>query len=90
MNLVQGTLLDPQGGVLLEGLNIALETHSLPDGPEVWTGYFEPSSVSSMISGGTFRLVLDGGRTQDILIEYVEALTPQATRVLFRTASTQS
>ena len=74
----------------MEGLNISLETHSLPDGPEVWTGYFEPSSVSSVISGEIFRLRLEDGRTQDILIEYVEPLTPQATRVLFRTAGPQS
>jgi hypothetical protein len=39
-----------------------------------------------VISGETFRLVLDDGRAQDILIEYVEALSPHACRMLFKSA----
>jgi len=87
MNLFPGTLLDPQGRTLLEGLNVSLEIHSAPDGTEVWSGCFEPPSVSGVISGKTFRLVLEDGRTEDILIEYVEAVTPHASRVLFKTAA---
>jgi len=85
MDLIQGTLLDPQGRALFEGLNVSLETHTLDDA-EFWCGYFEPPSASSVISGETFRLVLDDGRAQDILIEYVEALSPHACRMLFKTA----
>ena len=85
MELIQGTLLDPQGQTLFEALNVSLETHALDD-TEFWSGYFEPPSASSVISGETFRLVLDDGRAQDILIEYVEALSPHASRMLFKTA----
>ena len=85
MDLIQGTLLDPQGQALFEALNVSLETRTLDDN-EFWSGYFEPPSVSGVISGETFRLVLDDGRSQDILIEYVEAVSPHASRVLFRTA----
>jgi hypothetical protein len=84
MEHIQGTLLDPQGQALFEVL-VSLETHTLDD-TEFWTGYFEPPSASSVISGGTFRLVLDDGRAQDILIEYVEPLSPHASRMLFKTA----
>ena len=85
MDLIQGTLLDRQGQALFEALNVSLETHALDD-TEFWSGYFEPPSASSVISGKTFRLVLDDGRAQDILIEYVEALSPHASRMLFKTA----
>src|SRR4051812_42611375 len=85
MDLIQGTLLDPRGQALFEALNVCLETHALDD-TEFWFGYFEPPSASSMISGETFRLVLDDGRAQDILIEYVEALAPHTSRMLFKTA----
>jgi hypothetical protein len=85
MDLVQGTLLDRQGRALFEGLNVSLETQTRDD-TEFWSGSFEPPSASSVISGETFRLVLDDGRAQDILIEYVEALSPHATRMLFKTA----
>src|SRR5947209_4291772 len=56
MDLIQGTLLDPQGRALFEALNVSLETHTLDD-TEFWSGYFEPPSANSVISGGTFRLV---------------------------------
>jgi hypothetical protein len=85
MDLIQGTLLDRQGQALFEALNVSLETHTLDD-TEFWSGYFEPPSASSVISGETFRLVLDDGRAQDILIEYVEALSPHACRILFKSA----
>jgi hypothetical protein len=85
MDLIQGTLLDPKGQALFEALTVSLETRTLDDA-EFWSGYFEPPNASSVISGETFRLVLEDGRAQDILIEYVEALSPHASRMLFRTA----
>ena len=85
MDLIQGTLLDPQGRALFGGLSVALEPHILDD-TEFWTGSFEPPSASGVISGEVFRLVLDDGRAQDILIEYVESLSPHAARMLFKTA----
>jgi hypothetical protein len=85
MDLIQGTLLDPQGQALFEALTVSLETRTLDDA-EFWSGYFEPPSATGVISGETFRLVLDDGRAQDVLIEYVEALAPHASRMLFRTA----
>jgi len=85
VDLIQGTLLDPQGQTLFESLTVSLETRTF-DETEIWTGYFEPPSASSLISGAVLRLVLDDGRAQDILIEYVEAISPHASRMLFRTA----
>jgi hypothetical protein len=85
MDLVQGTLLDTQGRTFFEALNVSLETHTLDD-TEFWSGSFEPPNATSIISGETFRLVLDDGRAQDILIEYVEPVSPHAARMLFKTA----
>ena len=65
--LIQGTLLDPQGpSPLRGGINVSLESRTLDD-TEFWSGFFEPPSTSGVISGETFRLVLDDGRSQDIL-----------------------
>jgi len=85
MDLIRGRLLDPRGRVRFESLDVWLETHVLDD-TELWTGTFEPPGASGVISGEVFRLVLDDGRAQDVLIEYVEALSPHASRMLFRTA----
>jgi hypothetical protein len=85
MDHIQGTLLDTLGQPVLESIDVSLEIHRL-DQAEFWTGCFEPLSVRGIISGETFRLVLDDGRARDVLIEYVEALTPHASRVLFKSA----
>jgi len=77
-------LLDPEGQVRSESVNVCLETRPAPDGGEVWSGYFEPPTVSGGVSGGGFRLVLDDGRAQDVEVQYVEAVAPQAARVLIQ------
>ena len=41
-----------------------------------------------MIAGETFRLVLEDGRAEDILIEMIEAVDPHTPRVLFATVGT--
>jgi len=84
MECFQSMLLDPEGHVRFESVNVCLETRTAPDGTEVWSGYFEPPTVSGVISGGVFRLVLDDGRAQDIEVEYVEAVAPHAARVLIQ------
>ena len=77
MECFRSRLLDPEGQVRFESLDVCLETRTAPDGTEVWSGYFEPPSVSGVISGGVFRLVLDDGRAQDVEVQYVEAVVPE-------------
>jgi hypothetical protein len=84
MNRAQGMLLDPKGQVRFDSLGICIDSSAGRDGKEAWSGYFEPPSMSGVISGERFRLVLDDGRTQEIEIEYVESVAPQSARVLFR------
>ena len=84
MDCFRSTFLDPEGQVRFESLDVCLETRPAPDGSEVWSGYFEPPTVSGVISGGIFRLVLDDGRAQDVEVEYVEAVAPRAARVLIQ------
>ena len=84
MDCFRSMLLGPEGQVRFESVNVCLETRPAPDGSEVWSGYFEPPTVSGVISGGVFRLVLDDGRAQDVEIKYVEAVAPHAARVLIQ------
>jgi hypothetical protein len=84
MECFRSILLDPEGQARFESLDVCLETRPAPDGSEVWSGYFEPPTVSGVISGGVFRLVLDDGRAQDVEVEYVEAVAPHAARVLIQ------
>ena len=84
MECFQGMLLDREGQVRFASVNVCLETRTAPDGTEVWSGYFEAPTVSGVISGGVFRMVLDDGRAQDIEVEYVEAVAPHAARVLIQ------
>jgi hypothetical protein len=84
MECFQGRLLDAEGQVWFESVNVCLETRTAPDGSEGWSGYFEAPTVSGVISGEVFRLVLDNGRAQDVEVEYVEAVAPHTARVLIR------
>jgi hypothetical protein len=52
MECFQSMLLDPEGQVRFESVNVCLETRTALDGTEVWSGYFEPPTVSGVISGG--------------------------------------
>ena len=61
MECFQSMLLDPDGQVRFESVNVCRETRTTPDGTEVWSGYFEPPTVSGLISGRVFRLVLNDG-----------------------------
>ena len=64
MECFRSILLDPEGQARFESLDVCLETRTAPDGTEFWSGYFEPPTVSGVISGGVFRLVLDDGRAR--------------------------
>jgi hypothetical protein len=84
---IHGTLLDPQGRTRLEDLDIYVAAQALPDGGGGWVGYFDPPSASGLITGETFRLILDDGRAGDILIQGVRARSRHAARVLFSAES---
>jgi hypothetical protein len=56
MECFRSILLDPEGQARFESLNVCLETHTAPDGTEFWSGYFEPPTVSGVISGGGIPL----------------------------------
>jgi hypothetical protein len=86
MDRSQGKLLDPEGRTRFETIDVNVESHTISEGAETWSGYFELPTASGVIAGETFRLVLEDGRAQDILIEFVEAVDPHTPRVLFTTA----
>ena len=86
MELIQGMLLDPQGQALFEASMSPLKPTSSMT-PSSGPAISSRPSASGVISGETFRLVLDDGRAQHILIEYVEALSPHASRLLFKSTS---
>jgi hypothetical protein len=83
MDPFRGKLLDPQGRTRFEDLDISIVARTAPGGVEEWTGYFEPPPASSLIAGGTFRLVLEDGRARDIEIKGVEAGSHGHPRVRF-------
>lgn len=83
MTRIHGTLLDPQGQTRFEDLDVYVASHDLPGGGGGWVGYFDPPDASGLITGETFRLILDDGRAGDILIQGVRAKSEKAPRVLF-------
>ena len=88
MDQSRGMILDTEGRTRFEGIDVCFESRPTPGDTEAWSGYFELPTASGMIAGETFRLVLEDGRTQDILIEMIEALDRHTPRVLFATAGT--
>jgi hypothetical protein len=80
---IQGTLLDPRGHTRFENLDIYIATGGLPGGGGAWVGYFDPPTASGLITGETFRLILEDGRTGDILIQGVRSKGEHAARILF-------
>jgi hypothetical protein len=80
---IHGTLVDPQGQARFEDLDVFIAAQAMPGGGGGWVGYFDPPSASGLITGETFRLVLDDGRTGDILIQGVRARGRCAARVVF-------
>ena len=88
MDQSRGMLLDPEGRTRYERIDVCFESRPTAGDAEAWSGYFELPTASGVIAGETFRLVLEDGRAQDILIEMVEAVDRHTPRVLFATAGT--
>jgi len=87
MNRIHGTILDPQGQTRFDHLDVSIASHDLPAGRGGWVGYFDPPDASGLITGGRFRLILDDGRSGDILIQGVRAKGHHVPRVLFSAES---
>ena len=87
MDQSRGMLLDTEGRTRFEGIDVCFEFRPTPGDAEAWSGYFELPTASGVIAGETFRLVLEDGRAQDILIEMGEPVD-RTPRVLFATAGT--
>jgi hypothetical protein len=79
----QGTLLDPRGQTRFEKLDIYIATGGLPGGGGAWVGYFDPPTASGLVTGETFHLILEDGRTGEILIQGVRSKGKQSPRILF-------
>jgi hypothetical protein len=84
---LHGTLLDPQGQTRFEHLDVYIASNTPPNGSGAWVGYFDPPHASGVITGETFRLVLDDGRAGDILIQGVRSKSTHTPRVVFSAES---
>jgi hypothetical protein len=87
MDQSRGMLLDPEGRTRFERIDVCFVSRPTPQDAEAVAGYFELPNARGVIAGETFRLVLEDGRAQDILIEMVEPVD-RTPRVLFATAGT--
>jgi len=83
MDHLRGKLLDTQGHTRFEHLDVSLEPLVTPEGGATWSGCFEPPTASALVSGETFRLVLDDGRAQDIEVKGVTVGSHGRPRVRF-------
>ena len=88
MESFHGTLLSLEGQTLFDHIGIHFQSHTTPDGSEVWSGYFELPTARGVITGERFRLVLEDGREREIMVDSVEP--PRPPRVLFETTDPQS
>ena len=71
MDQSRGMHLDTEGRTRFEGIDVCFTSRTTPGDAEAWSGYSSPPTASGVIAGETFRLVLEDGRAQDILIEMI-------------------
>ena len=69
---------------ILRSVTVYLELVTGPSGIKSWYGVFQLPTAQDVEPGGPYRIVLDDGRTGDILITNVTISSHSPTQVSFR------
>jgi hypothetical protein len=71
------------GKIVLNAVSGTLVNRGIPGGSEDWHGSFGAPQTASIDAGETYRLVLDDGRSADIMIDTTHQETGRGMTVEF-------
>ena len=82
MERVRGKILKGEQ-VVFDNVNIGIDVEPLPSGGEAWSGGFTKKGLSDVERGGPYRLILEDGRSGNIMIDKLERSSSGRITVLF-------
>lgn len=87
--MMKGNVLDSNGIIIEENVDISLNKHGTDNGMSSWDGYFcPPSGVPYIAANGPFELVLNNKSTGKMLVKRVRLNSNGRSRVEFQGTGT--